>query len=208
MSIMQMTQTVQLIPPMQLRRPSKRPLQPVLPGLDLEPVVETKPKVSNRQIAEVLAGIADMLASQNGNQYRIQAYRNAARGVLDLSEPAADILARGERLPIAGLGTRLRTRIAELINSGSITINNGFCMQTLPQGVRALMAVEHIGPYTAIRLHEELGIDSLEKLVWAAEQHAIRELPGFGARSEVRLKMAAEQILKSHKKKTPLGGAA
>lgn len=175
--------------------------------MELEP--EARPKVTNRQIAEVLSGIADLLEAQNGNPYRIQAYRNAARGVLDLPEPAADILARGETLPIAGLGERLRMRIAELVQLGTMTFQNGLCMQTLPAGVRTLMSIEHIGPYTAIRLHEELGIDSPKKLWWAAQQQQIRKLPGFGVRSEARLKAAAEKLLKKNRdKEQPLGGAA
>jgi DNA polymerase/3'-5' exonuclease PolX len=204
MSIMQLTQTIHIIPPAQLKY-RKRPMQPTLPGMEPEPTAT--PRISNRQIAEVLAGIADMLAAQRGNEYRIQAYRNGARGLLDLSEPAVDILARGEALPIAGLGERLRSHIAELIELGSVTINNGFCIPTLPVGVRALMAVEHIGPYTAIRLYEELGIDSPQKLWQAAQQGRIRHLPGFGARSEARLKEAAERLLKD-KKTLTLGGAA
>jgi len=204
MSIMQLTQTVHIIPPAQLKY-NKRPMQPALPGMEPEPSIA--PKISNRQIAEVLAGIADMLEAQRGNQYRIQAYRNGARGLLDLQESAVDILARGEALPIPGLGERLRSHIAELIELGSVTINNGFCIPTLPMGVRALMAIEHIGPYTAIRLHEELGIDSPQKLWQAAQQGRIRHLPGFGVRSEARLKEAAEHLL-SWKINAPLDGVA
>ena len=69
------------------------------------------------------------------------------------------------------------------------------------------MAIEHVGPQTAIRLHEELGIDSPEKLWWAAQQHRIRHLPGFGPRSEARLRDAAQQLLQAQKK-MPLHGAA
>jgi DNA polymerase/3'-5' exonuclease PolX len=196
MSIMQFTQTIQLVPT-PLVRSNKRVIQPTLPGL--EPEQSAPPKVTNRQIAEVLSGIADLLAAQNANPYRIQAYRNAARGVLDLPEPAADILARGEPLAIPGLGDRLRGRITELVQFGTMTFQNGLFMQTLPPGVRALMAVEHIGLSSAIRLHEELGIDSVEKLWWAAHQQRIRHLPGFGERSETRLKEAAEHLLKGNK---------
>ncbi|HLZ56914.1 MAG TPA: helix-hairpin-helix domain-containing protein [Ktedonosporobacter sp.] len=211
MSIMQLTQTIHIMPPLQSKPGRKQPIQPALPGMEPE---ENQPvRVTNRQIAEVLSSIGDLLASQNGNPYRIQAYRNAARGVLDLAEPAADIIARGEKLPIEGLGERLRSRINELVQLGTMTFQNGLYMQTLPVGVRTLMAVEHIGPYTAIRLHEELGVDSLEKLWWAAQHQRIRRLPGFGPRSEARLKKAAEQIL-SRRKQAPreepvsLGGVA
>jgi DNA polymerase/3'-5' exonuclease PolX len=208
MSIMQITQTVQILPSLPMRY-SKKIAQPTLPGMEVEKVEQ--PAISNRQIAEVLAGIADMIERQNGNPYRVQAYRNAARGVLELSEAASDILARREALPIPGLGQRLRKRIAELIESGSMTINNGFCMETLPEGVRTLMTIEHIGPYTAIRLQQELGVDTVEELWQAAYQHNIRSLPGFGVRSEARLKTAAEQILNRNKHTNhliPLGGAA
>jgi len=180
-------------------------MQLTLQGMEPEP--SATPKISNRQIAEVLAGIADMLEAQHSNLYRIQAYRNGARGLLNLSEPVADILARGEALPIPGLGERLRSHIAELIEHGSVTIANGFCIPTLPAGVRALMAVEHIGPYTAIRLHEELGIDSPQALWQAAQQGRIRHLSGFGVRSEARLKEAAEHLL-SRKRRANLDGVA
>ena len=206
MSIIQLTQTIHIVPSAQLRR-GKKTLQPMLPGMEV--LEHNPPKATNRQIAEVFSSVADMIEAQNGNPYRVQAYRNAARGVLDLPEPAADILARGEALPVAGLGERLRTRINELVQSGSATINNGYYTQGLPEGVQALMNLEHIGPYTAIRLYDELGIDSVEKLWRAAQQQNIRHLAGFGIRSEARLKAVAEQVLKKNKPDhVALGGVA
>jgi len=191
MSIMQLTQTLHILPST-VGIKSKNAIQPMLPGL--EPEQDTVPVVTNRQIAEALSSIADLLESQNSNPYRIQAYRNAARGVLDLAEAAAAILAHGEALPIPGLGQRLRARIAELVETGTMTFYDDLCMQSLPVGVRRLMAVEHIGPRTAIRLYEELGIDTPEKLWWAAQQQRIRGLEGFGVRSEARLKESAARL--------------
>ncbi len=201
MSFLQVTQTIQLVPAMPARM-GKRISQPALPGL--EPEQMAAPIVTNRQIAEVLAGVADLLESQRANPYRIQAYRNMARGVLELHEPAAAILARGEHLPIEGLGRRLHGRIAELVQLGSMTIQS---TPTVPPSARPLLAVEHIGVQTAIRLYEELGVDSLEKLWWAAHQQRIRHLPGFGARSEQRIKDAVAKIVKMNER-GPLPSAA
>jgi DNA polymerase/3'-5' exonuclease PolX len=203
MSIMQLTQSIHIVPSAQ-SRPARRPAQPTLPGME---IAEEPLQVTNRQIAEVLSGIADLLEFQKGNTYRIQAYRNAARGVLNLSEPAEDILERGERLPVEGLGHRLHERIEELVSSGTVTFHDGLCMETLPPDIRALMAVEHIGPYTAIRLHEELGVDTLEKLLQAAKQRRIRNLPGFGVRSEERIREAVEMLLRGDRN-LPLPDAA
>lgn len=193
---MQLTQSIQLVPPVAFksRKSGKEDIQPMLPGLEIAPV--ERPEVTNRQIAEVLSNIAEILEIQNGNPYRIQAYRNAARGVLALEEPASVILARGESLPVPGLGQRLRKRIAELVETGAMTFYNDLCLQSLPRGVRQLMAIHFVGVNTAMRLYEELEIDSPEKLWNAARQHRIRRLPGFGPRSEARLQEAVEQFLK------------
>lgn len=204
MSIIQLTQSIHILPPAPSRQ-SKQPVQPMLPGM--EPDEIAPPIVTNRQIAEVLSSIANLLEYQNSNPYRIQAYRNAARGVLELEEAAAAIIARGELLPVPGLGQRLQSRIAELVRSGTMTFYNDLCMQALPLGARALMSVEHVGPHTAIRLYEELAIDSPEKLLRAANQQRIRKLSGFGPRSEARLREAAAQAL-GIKDAAPLHGAA
>ncbi len=180
-------------------------MQPALPGLEPEP--DTLPMVTNRQIAEVLSGVANLLEFQNSNPYRIQAYRNAARGVLELQEPATTIIARGEFLPVAGLGRRLYDRIVELVETGTMTFYNDLSVPTLPPGVRQLMAIEYVGPRTAIRLYEELGIDTPDKLWWAAQQQRIRKLPGFGIRSEERLKESASH-LRNHKHTSALGDVA
>jgi DNA polymerase/3'-5' exonuclease PolX len=203
MSIIQLTQTIQIAPP----RQNKQLKQPTLPGM--EPENSAPEIVTNRQIAEVLSSIANLLEFQNSNPYRIQAYRNAARGVLDLPEPAAAFIARGEPLPVPGLGRRLHMRIVELVLTGTMTFYNDLCLQALPPEARRLMSIEHVGPHTAIRLYEELGVDSPEKLWWAAQQQRIRKLPGFGMRSEARLKDAAAHVLDLHKKQqTDLKGVA
>ena len=196
MSILQLTQTIHIAP----ARQAKQPKQPMLPGM--EPEQSAPQIVTNRQIAEVLSSIANLLEFQNSNPYRIQAYRNAARGVLDLPEPAAAFVARREPLPVPGLGRRLQARIIELVLTGTMTFYNDLFLQALPQEARALMGIEHVGPHTAIRLYEELGVDTPEKLWWAAQQQRIRKLPGFGMRSEARLKDAAARVLKKMKKST------
>src|SRR5229473_3112393 len=202
MSIIQLTQTIHIAP----ARQSKQPKQPMLPGM--EPEQSAPQIVTNRQIAEVLSGIAGLLEFQNSNPYRIQAYRNAARGVLELKEPAADIIARRGLLPVPGLGKRLQHRIAELVNTGTMTFYQDLSLQLLPPGARALMAIEFVGPHIAIRLHEELGIDTPEKLWWAAHRQRVRALPGFGARSEARLKGAAARLIQRRKEVKQLDGVA
>jgi DNA polymerase (family 10) len=204
MSIMQLTQRIQILPTATINV-GNYPNQPALPGL--EPEETPPPIITNRQIAEALSSIAALLESQNANPYRVQAYRNAARGILELHEPAAEIIRRGENLPVPGLGRRLQFRIVELIHTGTMTFYNDLFMQSLPPAVRRLMIVDHVGPRSAIRLYEELGINTPEQLWWAAHQQRIRKLRGFGVRSEARLKMAAAKLL-GKTEQVQLGGVA
>jgi DNA polymerase/3'-5' exonuclease PolX len=205
MSMIQLTQSVHIIPAGFMRL-GKSAMQPTLPGLETGEA--SAPIVTNSQIAEVLSGIAGLLEFQNSNPYRIQAYRNAARGVLELEEPAAAYIARKQLLPVPGLGKRLQNRIMELVNTGTMTFYQDLSLQLLPAGARALMAVEFVGPHIAIRLYEELGIDTPEKLWWAAHRQRIRALPGFGARSEARLKGSAARLIDRRKEVKPLDGVA
>lgn len=172
------TQTVQLVP-----EPGEAEDRP-LPA-----------RVTNPQIAEVLFNIATLLEMQQANPYRIAAYRNAARGVLALGEPVASILARGERLEVPGLGERLRRKIGELVTTGRMTFYDDLCEESLPEDVRALLAVPHVGPRTALRLVGQLGIHSVAQLWEAAQAQRLRQHYGFGPRSERRLAEGARSVL-------------
>lgn len=155
----------------------------------------TQAPVTNRQVAEVLFNIATMLEMQQGNPYRIAAYQNAARGMMGLRTEAATLLARGERLETPGLGDRLRRKITELVTTGRLTFYDDLCEESLPEDVRELMTVAHIGPRIALRLTSHLGIHNVRQLWEATESHRLREHYGFGARSEQRLADAAHITL-------------
>jgi DNA polymerase/3'-5' exonuclease PolX len=146
--------------------------------------------MTNRHIAAILFNIATLLDMAQDNVYRVRAYRRAARRILALPEEATAIVARGEELPLPGVGERLCRKLAELISTGALTFYDEL-LEDLPLPIRTLMALDGIGPKTAQRLHAELGISTAQELIAAAERGKIRELYGFGARSEVNLARAA-----------------
>lgn len=165
------------------------------PGERIEDLLPAR--VSNARVAEVLFNIATILEMQAANPYRIAAYRNAARGILALGEPVAPIFARGERPPVPGLGERLHRKISELVTTGRMTFYDDLCEESLPEDVRDLMRVPHVGPRTALRLASQLDIHSVPQLWQAAERHQLREHYGFGPRSETRIAAGASAVLSS-----------
>jgi len=174
----QFTQSVQLVPE---------------PGESVEELLPAR--VSNQRIAEVLFNIATILEMQQANPYRIQAYRNAARGIMALDEPAAPYLLRGEKPPVPGLGERLHRKLTELVQTGHMTFYDDLCEESLPEDVRDLMRVPHVGPRTALRLAGQLDIHSVPALLDAAQKRRLREQYGFGARSEERILKGALDVL-------------
>lgn len=149
--------------------------------------------MTNRRIAEILFNIATLLDMSQDNLYRVRAYRRAARRMLALPEEASAIVARGEDLPLPGVGARIRRKLAELIATDTLTFYQEL-LEDLPLPLRSLMALEGVGPKTAQRLHAELGLASCHDVVRAAAAGRIRTLYGFGARREALLAQAARTL--------------
>jgi DNA polymerase (family X) len=79
--------------------------------------------LTNRQVAQRLEEVADLLEAQGANRYRVRAYRSAAQTLRDLGREAHAIL--GEegvdgltRLP--GIGESLVRSIGELAGTGRL----------------------------------------------------------------------------------------
>src|ERR671933_650097 len=60
----------------------------------------------------------------------------------------------------------------------------------IPPEVVDFMRLPGLGPKSAARIWRELGISTLAELRAAAEAERLRTLPGFGARTEERLRQA------------------
>ncbi len=78
--------------------------------------------MTNPEIADDFDQIADILEFQGANQFRVRAYRNAARTIRDLPESAAEIAADPNRklTDIEGIGKDLADKIAALVATGTL----------------------------------------------------------------------------------------
>jgi len=141
--------------------------------------------MTNVQVAEVFDLVADILEFQGANPFRVRAYRNAARTVRDLSEPVAAIAADSERklTEIEGIGDDLAEKIATLVETGKLPMLEKL-QSEVPESVLALMRIEGVGPKKAAALHKELGIATLDELRKACQAGKVRELKGFGEKTE------------------------
>ena len=137
--------------------------------------------MENADIARLLDEIADLLELGDENQFRIRAYRNAARTIWEKPEPLAEIALTdpAQLLKLQGIGKDIAAKITELVRTGQLTQLNELRQKT-PPGLRDLMNVPGLGPKRAMQLFHALQIQSLEGLEAAAKAHKLRSVPGFG----------------------------
>jgi len=136
----------------------------------------------NADIAARLDEVAQILAEQNANPYRISSYRAAARSLRNYPEPINQLIKeRGiagiMRLP--AIGERLARAVYQLATTGRLPMLERLRGESDP--VELFGSVPGVGPKTAQCIHEELGIDTLEELESAAHDGRLERV-GVGAK--------------------------
>ena len=145
----------------------------------------------NTTVARVLSQIADLLELKGENPFKIRAYRNAADIVAHAAEQVRDMDVAGLR-EWAGIGKDLAARIHEIATTGDCTVRQEL-LQQYPVSLLEVLGLQGVGPKTAGRLYEEIGIASLADLEAAARSGRIRGLKGMGARKEALILKAIEE---------------
>src|SRR6185436_1923124 len=85
-----------------------------------------------------------------------------------------------------GIGGALASQIEQLYLTGESSVLNGL-RKEFPPGIIELSAVPGLSINKVKALHEALGISSIAELKAAAEAGRIRDLKGFGAKTEAAL---------------------
>jgi DNA polymerase (family 10) len=158
----------------------------------------------NSEVAQILNEIADILELK-GVQFKPRAYRKAARTIENLSEELSEIVAHEKLEELPGVGSRIAEKIRELLDTGDLEYLNKL-RKEIPQGWVELLRIPEIGPKTVHRLYKELDIETIDDLRKAIDEHRIRELEGFGERSEENLHEALG-FYEEHTKRIFIGKA-
>jgi DNA polymerase (family 10) len=138
--------------------------------------------MSNEKIAQILYEIADLLELK-GVEFKPRAYRRAARSIEELDKDIVELSKDGKLQEIPGVGQAIAKKVVEIVRSGDLNYLKQL-REEFPAGLLQIMEVPEIGPKTTMRLYKDLRITNLHELKKAAEEHKVRELEGFGERSE------------------------
>jgi DNA polymerase (family 10) len=160
----------------------------------------------NDEVAALLEEFADLLEA-TGVEYKPTAYRRAAENVREHTAPIENLAGEGEDAvaEIDRVGDAIASKIVEYFETGSIEELEALRSE-LPADIGALTAVEGVGPKTVGSLYEALGITTLDELEAAAEAEQIREVSGFGAKTEENI-LDNIPFAREARKRTRLGDA-
>ena len=142
--------------------------------------------MTNAHIAAAFEELADLYELDGAVQYRVIAYRTAARAVRDASVSVMQLAREGRATELPGVGKTLEEKLKALDETGDIPAAQRLRGQ-FPPGLISIMHLPGFGPKRARRLFDELGIDSLDALRAACERHELRGLRGFGPKVEEKL---------------------
>src|SRR4051812_26016771 len=122
----------------------------------------TPPRVlTNAEIADRLASLAQLLSTQKENPYKIRAYQRAAAKIRVLSE-SVDELVRGEAdlTRYAGIGAAIASAIREIVLTGSLAKLEELRAQAIP-AVASISQYPRLDPKRVMRVYKKLGIHSV-----------------------------------------------
>jgi DNA polymerase (family 10) len=168
--------------------------------------LNTQHRFTNREIADLLAGIAARLQILDANRFKVIAYQNAAENIRNLAQDINAVAAAGGLDDIPGVGKGIADALRAVLTEGRYADFDELTAQ-VPQGVVEMMDVPDMGPKKAKRLWQELGITSIDALRAAAEGGQLRDLKGFGAKSEEKILRGIELRSRRSDERTPIGVA-
>jgi len=148
----------------------------------------------NKKIADIFYDIADLLELE-GVDFKPRAYRKAARKIEGMKEDILDYYENDELREIEGIGKAIEEKINEIIETGGLEYLDDL-KDELPEGLIDVMKVPDIGPKKAKKLYEELDITDLDSLKESAGSGEIREIKGFGRKTEDKILRGIDMLEK------------
>jgi DNA polymerase (family X) len=142
---------------------------------------------TKQDILEMLRELAELTMLEEGDpqSFRVRAYESAAQGIEAHPTDLAKLSAK-ELEKIDGVGKSTAAKIRELLETRKVQKLVDL-REKHPPAIVALLRIQGLGPKALKRLRAELGVHSIDDLRRVLAEHKLRELKGFGQKSEDKL---------------------
>ena len=150
------------------------------------------PMLSNAEIADRLASLAQLLSSQKENPYKVKAYQRAAARIRNLSESLDEMVRDQEDLTrFAGVGEAIASAIREIVTTGTLGKLEKLRAQATP-ALASMSSHPRLDPKRVMRVYKKLNISSVEELRLHLESGEIEKQ--FGARMAQHIRQGLTDV--------------
>jgi DNA polymerase (family 10) len=142
--------------------------------------------LSNADIADRLASLAQLLSAQKENPYKVKAYQRAAARIRALPESIQELVREEVDLTTyAGIGEAISGAIQEIVRTGTLGKLEKLRSEASPE-LASLCSYTRLDPKRVLRAYKKLGISSIDALREKLESGELEKAVGLRAAQHVR----------------------
>jgi DNA polymerase (family 10) len=140
--------------------------------------------MENREVAHILRETAHLLEIDGAIIGRYRSYEKAADLLENLTQRIEELAEDSEKLTeLPGIGDNMAAHIREILKTGDYGLRKKL-LKKYPQKILTLLALQSLGPKRVAFLWSHFKVSTVEEVEKLARAGKLRDLPGFGEKSE------------------------
>jgi DNA polymerase (family 10) len=153
--------------------------------------------MDNKQIARILRETAQLLEIDGAIIGRYRSYEKAAELIDGLPESIEQLVKEPEKLEeLPGIGERMVEHLQEIVKTGDYTLRKKL-LKKYPATLLDVLQLQSLGPKKVAFLWSNFKAATVADVEKLAKEGKLRDLPGFGEKSEQNILKAVEVFKKS-----------
>jgi DNA polymerase (family 10) len=150
--------------------------------------------MENREVAKILRETAQLLEIDGAIIGRYRSYEKVADLLDSLTERIEDVAKDDKKLKeLPGVGEGMAEHIHEILKTGDYSLRQKL-LKKYPETILHLLDVQSLGPKRVALLWKQFKVATVADLEKIAREGKLRDLPGFGEKSEQAILKGAEQF--------------
>ncbi|HEY6944180.1 MAG TPA: DNA polymerase/3'-5' exonuclease PolX [Candidatus Acidoferrum sp.] len=153
--------------------------------------------MDNKQIARILRDTAQLLEIDGAIIGRYRSYEKAAELIDSLPESIEQLVKEPEKLEeLPGIGERMVEHLQEIVKTGDYSLRKKL-LKKYPATILDVLQLQSLGPKKVAFLWSNFKAATVADVERLAREQKLRDLPGFGEKSEQNILKAVEVFKKS-----------
>jgi DNA polymerase (family X) len=152
--------------------------------------------MDNRQIARILRETAQLLEIDGAIIGRYRTYEKAAELIEGLPQPVEQLVATPEKLlELPGIGQGMVDHLTEIVKTGDYALRQKL-LKKFPPTLLEVLTLQSLGPKKVLFLWKQFKCATVADVEKLAREGKLRDLAGFGEKSEQNILKAVETFKK------------